>query len=32
MGIRVIGLDRAPDTELWEHAACEGYAIAPHAT
>ncbi|WP_366140059.1 DUF5615 family PIN-like protein [uncultured Jannaschia sp.] len=24
----LIGLDRAPDTELWEHAAREGFAIA----
>ena len=26
--VRLIGLDRAPDTEVWEHAKREGYAIA----
>jgi predicted nuclease of predicted toxin-antitoxin system len=26
--VRLIGLDRAPDAEVWEHAAREGFAIA----
>ena len=26
--VRLIRLDRAPDAEVWEHAAREGYAIA----
>lgn len=26
--VRLIGMDRAPDAAVWEHAAREGYAIA----
>ena len=26
--VRLIDLDRAPDTDIWEHAAQEGFAIA----
>ena len=26
--VRLIGMDRAPDVEIWEHAAREGHAIA----
>lgn len=28
MQVRLIGMDRAPDLEIWEYAASEDYAIA----